>query len=238
MITENVKNTDNNFLEIQVLPHREYNVPFVVFDRIVSETFATFGSDGKPKFFTVDAFESYYNQMLEKSIKLEENEDNKNELSENFNKLCIDWLSHIKVKYKTEHKKEPNFIQPFLDYCKAKESQKQPKSETIENENKQKFIAKEYALTYIFDLYANGKILPINRIDGGYNQKEIEDVGIAKGLKGNTFMKAVREVKKFDIHKETDLQKISKDWINAVRILSENWETTQTYLISKKLVKE
>ncbi|WP_157759827.1 hypothetical protein [Chryseobacterium piperi] len=51
-------------------------------------------------------------------------------------------------------------------------------------------------------------------------------------------MKAVRNVKEFDIHKETDLQKISKDWINAVRTLSENWTTTQNYLITKKLIKE
>ncbi|ASW72981.1 hypothetical protein IQ37_09790 [Chryseobacterium piperi] len=58
------------------------------------------------------------------------------------------------------------------------------KREIYYYEKAPKFIAKEYALAYIFDLYANGKKLPVNRIDGGYNQKEIEDIGIAKGLKG------------------------------------------------------
>jgi len=118
MITENVKNTDNNFLEIQVLPHREYNVPFVVFDKIVSETFAIFGSDGKPKCFTVDAFESYYNQMLEKSIEAQNTKNNKEELKSNFNDLCIKWIEHIIDQYDNANKKElPNFIKPFLKYC-------------------------------------------------------------------------------------------------------------------------
>ena len=74
--------------------------------------------------------------------------------------------------------------------------------------------------------------------DGGYDQQRIYKIGEAKGWKGNTFMKAVRAVVKFDINKESELQKISKDWYDAVIELSENPELIKTYLQQKGLQKE
>ena len=51
-------------------------------------------------------------------------------------------------------------------------------------------------------------------------------------------MKAVRAVVKFDINKESELQKISKDWYDAAIELSENPELIKTYLQQKGLQKE
>lgn len=103
------------------------------------------------------------------------------------------------------------------------------------------YTANEYALAYIFDLYANGEQVPINRAEGTYNAKKIkEDSTLFNSyLKSpDGFYRAVKKVLTFDVNKSADLQNISKDWQNSVKALSNNWTITQQYLKNKKLIKE
>ncbi len=104
-----------------------------------------------------------------------------------------------------------------------------------------KYGANEYALTYIFDLYATGQQVPINRIEGSFDAKKIkEDASKFPNYDKapDTFYRAVKNVLTYDLNKLTDLQNISKDWLNAVRNLSANWVTTEQYLKDKKLIEE
>ena len=111
----------------------------------------------------------------------------------------------------------------------------------IDEQKPIKYGAKEYALTYIFDLYAIGQQVPINRIEGSLDVKKIkQDVSkfpmYDKAL--DTFYRAVKSVLEYDLSKPTDLQNISKDWLNAVRNLSTNWVITEQYLKDKNLIGE
>jgi hypothetical protein len=104
-----------------------------------------------------------------------------------------------------------------------------------------KYGANEYALTYIFDLYAIGRQVPTNRVEGSFDAKKIkQDASIFPNYDKapDTFYRAVKFVLKYDLNKPTDLQNISKDWLNAVRNLSNNWVTTEQYLKNKRLIEE
>ena len=104
-----------------------------------------------------------------------------------------------------------------------------------------RYGANEYALTYIFDLYAIGQHVPINRIEGCFDAKKIKDDAskFPKYDKApDTFYRAVKNVLQYDLNKPTDLQNISKDWLNAVRNLSTNWVITEQYLKDKNLIGE
>ncbi len=111
-----------------------------------------------------------------------------------------------------------------------------------EQETPKKFTANEYALTYIFDLYANGKQIPTNKTEGGYNKKALIQIGIVLyqfDEKKDTFYRAVKNVaEKFDLNKKQDLINISQSWIEAVKTLSKNWNKTEKYLKEKKLIGE
>lgn len=111
----------------------------------------------------------------------------------------------------------------------------------IDEQKPIKYGAKEYALTYIFDLYATGKQVPINRIEGSFDAKKIkQDVSEFPmyDKAPDTFYRAVKSVLEYDLNKPTDLQNISKDWLNAVRNLSTNWVITERYLKDKNLIGE
>lgn len=104
-----------------------------------------------------------------------------------------------------------------------------------------KYGANEYALTYIFDLYAIGQQVPINRIEGSFDAKKIKQDASKFPMYDkapDTFYRAVKSVLKYDLNKPTDLQNISKDWLNAVRNLSTNWVITEQYLKDKNLIGE
>lgn len=104
-----------------------------------------------------------------------------------------------------------------------------------------KYGANEYALTYIFDLYAIGQQVPINRIEGSFDAKKIKQDASKFPMYDkapDTFYRAVKFVLKYDLNKPTDLQNISKDWLNAVRNLSTNWVITEQYLKDKNLIGE
>lgn len=111
----------------------------------------------------------------------------------------------------------------------------------IDEQKPIKYGAKEYALTYIFDLYATGKQVPINRIEGSLDAKKIKQ-DVSKfpmyDKAPDTFYRAVKSVLEYDLNKPTDLQNISKDWLNAVRNLSTNWVITERYLKDKNLIGE
>lgn len=111
-----------------------------------------------------------------------------------------------------------------------------------EQETPKKFTANEYALTYIFDLYANGKQIPTNKTEGGYNKKVLIQTGIELyqfDEKKDTFYRAVKNVaEKFDLNKKQDLINISQSWIEAVKTLSKDWNKTEKYLKEKKLIGE
>jgi len=104
-----------------------------------------------------------------------------------------------------------------------------------------KYGANEYALTYIFDLYAIGQQVPINRIEGSFDAKKIKQDASKFPMYDkapDTFYRAVKSVLEYDLNKPTDLQNISKDWLNAVRNLSTNWVITERYLKDKNLIGE
>lgn len=104
-----------------------------------------------------------------------------------------------------------------------------------------KYGANEYALTYIFDLYAIGQQVPINRIEGSFDAKKIKQDASKFPMYDkapDTFYRAVKSVLEYDLNKPTDLQNISKDWLNAVRNLSTNWAITEQYLKDKNLIGE
>src|SRR5574344_2059789 len=104
-----------------------------------------------------------------------------------------------------------------------------------------KYGANESALTYIFDLYAIGQQVPINRIEGGFDAKKIYQDASKFPMYDkapDTFYRAVKSVLEYDLNKPTDLQNISKDWLNAVRNLSTNWVITEQYLKDKNLIGE
>ena len=109
----------------------------------------------------------------------------------------------------------------------------------IPQQQRVKYTAKETALAYLFDLDTKGIKVPTNRTEGGLNAGELKIIRKEKGFeKPDTFYRGVREVLKFDRNKEHELQNISKDWLNAVRNLSNNWEQTKKYLIDKELIRE
>lgn len=184
-----------------------------------------------PKYY--DYFELIQNKDIARRYKIIK----KSELEKFLLKISI-IVEHLNSISDIIIKTYTSFSRGSIISNEVKHNETKHEKEISEESGKLKYIAKEYALAYILDLYAKGELLPINRIDGGYDQKTIEKIGESKGCKGNTFMKAVREVKKIDINKEEDLKKISKDWKNAVKELSENWGIVRTYLISKKLLKE
>jgi hypothetical protein len=104
-----------------------------------------------------------------------------------------------------------------------------------------KYVANEYALTYIFDLYAIGQQVPTNRIEGGFNAMKIKkDASKFPNYDKapDTFYRAVKHVLRYDLNKPTDLQNISKDWLNAVSNLSTNWAKTEQYLKDIELIGE
>ena len=104
-----------------------------------------------------------------------------------------------------------------------------------------KFTAKEYALAYIFDLYANGRQIPINRIEGSLSKKEIEQYGKdnIQFIKPDTFYNAVKDLNKnYNVSIIKDLQNISQDWLNAVKSLAKDWKKTKAYLTEKELYRE
>lgn len=125
----------------------------------------------------------------------------------------------------------------ITDILKAPALPPQP----IDEQKPIKYGAKEYALTYIFDLYATGKQVPINRIEGSFDAKKIKQ-DVSKfpmyDKAPDTFYRAVKSVLEYDLNKPTDLQNISKDWLNAVRNLSTNWVITEQYLKDKNLIGE
>lgn len=113
-----------------------------------------------------------------------------------------------------------------------------PQAQPTSQSSQPKFIANEYALAYILDLYANGKQIPYNRIEGGFDAKELKQTGTKRGLKGDTFYRAVMKVAKYDLNKKEHLEAISKDWLRAVKVLSKDWNTVLKYLEAKQLLKE
>ena len=140
-----------------------------------------------------------------------------------YNELLVIKIAILKAFKKTQPNIEPLPPQPIV------------KQKPI------KYGAKEYALTYIFDLYAIGQQVPINRIEGSFDAKKIKQDASKFPMYDkapDTFYRAVKSVLEYDLNKPTDLQNISKDWLNAVRNLSTNWVITEQYLKDKNLIGE
>lgn len=97
------------------------------------------------------------------------------------------------------------------------------------------FIANESALAYIFDLYADGKQIPTNRIEGGLNKKHLMKIGESRGYKGDTFYRAVKTVCNYDLNKKDELESISVRWLEVCTELSSNKEKLTKYLKDKML---
>lgn len=141
----------------------------------------------------------------------------------------------------TFDKWKPVFIEA-LEYWKTEfNNLKALPPQPIVKQKPIKYGANEYALTYIFDLYAIGQQVPINRIEGSFDAKKIKQDASKFPMYDkapDTFYRAVKSVLEYDLNKPTDLQNISKDWLNAVRNLSTNWVITEQYLKDKNLIGE
>lgn len=140
-----------------------------------------------------------------------------------YNELLVIKIAILKAFKKTQPNIEPLPPQPIV------------KQKPI------KYVANEYALTYIFDLYAIGQQVPINRIEGSFDAKKIKQDASKFPMYDkapDTFYRAVKSVLEYDLNKPIDLQNISKDWLNAVRNLSTNWVITEQYLKDKNLIGE
>ena len=140
-----------------------------------------------------------------------------------YNELLVIKIAILKAFKKTQPNIEPLPPQPIV------------KQKPI------KYGANEYALTYIFDLYAIGQQVPINRIEGSFDAKKIKQDASKFPMYDkapDTFYRAVKSVLEYDLNKPIDLQNISKDWLNAVRNLSTNWVITEQYLKDKNLIGE
>jgi hypothetical protein len=153
------------------------------------------------------------------------------------------WRINYNMKYDELLQIKFSILEAFR---KTQPNKTQPNIETlppqpIAKQKPVKYTANEYALAYIFDLFAKGQQVPTNRVEGSLNAKEIkEDSSIFSNYDKapDTFYRAVKYVLNFDLNKPTDLQNISKDWLNAVSNLSNNWERTKQYLQNKKLIGE
>jgi hypothetical protein len=157
----------------------------------------------------------FYNEWLKKELE-----------------IAKDWLINAK---RAVNKRQ---ISKYIDWVNNELTK-----ETISKDGTppKKYIANEYALTYIFDLYAIGQQVPINRIEGSFDAKKIKQDAskfLTYDKAPDTFYRAVKSVLEYDLNKPTDLQNISKDWLNAVRNLSTNWAKTEQYLKDKNLIGE
>jgi hypothetical protein len=124
------------------------------------------------------------------------------------------------------NKKESETAQPEL-------------SGIIKKETPEKFTAGEYALAYIFDLYANGQQIPQNRVEGSLDKKGLMEAGNAFGLVGDTFYRAVMKItKSYDLNKLQHLEAISQRWVGVLKALSKDWDAVSKYLSEKQLLGE
>lgn len=102
--------------------------------------------------------------------------------------------------------------------------------------------AKEYALVYILDLFANGESIPTDTIEGGYSKKKIEEKGkelFELRVKPNSFYKEVKNINEGNYLKDKyHLNLVSKRWLQVVKAYSRNWNSTETYLKSNFLIED
>ena len=102
------------------------------------------------------------------------------------------------------------------------------------NKAESKNTAKHYALSYLFELNALGEQLPKN--DGGLAQSKLIEIGNDRiGKNGSGFVKAIRELLKYDINSDKQLMNISQNWREKVLALSTHKDEIEKYLKSKNL---
>lgn len=142
--------------------------------------------------------------------------------------------SNISLFYEQTKEIADNSLSRYL------EQQPQQVNNKSETETKITYNANEYALSYIFDTYANGDQIPVKRTEGGLDKKKIENIGTERGWtkKPDTFYRGVMKVLEYDLNDAKQLQNISNDWQNVISKLSINKEKTTEYLKDKNLIGE
>jgi hypothetical protein len=120
----------------------------------------------------------------------------------------------------------------FLKYLKNR-CQEQPATEPTSKQNK-KISQKAYALAYILDTYAAGKHLPTTD-DGALDMTELMRIGESKGCTGDTFYRAVKNIRLRDLNNSRDLQGILPNWRNIILSISNDKDLLNSYLKEKKL---
>lgn len=117
-------------------------------------------------------------------------------------------------------KKEEEFFHSYKKSCNE------------ENSDREKYQAKHYVLSYIFDCYARERKLPRG------SKKELEKIGnqkIGKG-KGNTFYKNFNLIVNKNLHsKEILVNEVGENWRETILTLSENPEILENYLKGKEM---
>ena len=111
---------------------------------------------------------------------------------------------------------------------------------TAEGFNERGLSTKEYALVYLLDLFARGETIPMNPIEGSISKKKIEKEGkdfFDLRVKPNSFYKEVKYIhEKFNLNEKSDLDHLSKRWLQVIKLNSSNWELTETYLKNNFLI--
>lgn len=160
-------------------------------------------------------------------------------------------VRNLPFDYDFIHSDEANFhnIEALPDsiYCQAlwdyymwieREFSMQTNPVSVGDANSRNYTSKEMALVYIFDTYASGKQLPQNLTEGGNSKKDLMLIGVSRGMKGDTFYRAVVKVLRYDLNSVDQLFHISKDWENVLRHLSSDWSKLSNYLRAKSLLGE
>jgi len=115
-----------------------------------------------------------------------------------------------------------------------------PPNLTVEGFNERGLSTKEYALVYLLDLYASEETIPMNQIEGSISKKKIEKDGkdfFDLRVKPNSFYKEVKNIhENFNLKKKSDLDFLSKRWLQVVKSYSRNWNLTETYLKNNFLI--
>lgn len=196
---------------------------------IVNETGKEFNNDG---ILTIDNWNSLKDIFFKQRIENYKSSYTFNEKIE----LELDTLDSLIIK-ELDYKILKGRYKKLLTEISISESTIKDNSTTTIQNKKIKYSANENALAYIFDLYANGEQVPINRVEGSLNAKKLKEIGSKRGFsKPDTFYRSVKNVlKKFDLNNKKDLDSISIDWYNAVKNLSKDWVTMKQYLDKKEL---
>lgn len=140
-----------------------------------------------------------------------------------------DALTDNDVDVSEKFKDEAKLLCEYLHTAIITLQQLEEKTQRNQFKSKQKISAKFYALHYLLESKANGKIIPIGE------KIKLEKIGSEKyGIGGNSFYKKFNEYEN-RIDKETLRIEFGSEWMEVVKGISPNDEILKKYLIDNYL---